>query len=202
MQFEYAKSYAAERLTHELSPSLLYHSLQHTCNDVVPAVEIFAAHHGVAGDNLIMLLTAAWFHDLGFIEQRNGHEAVGARIAEEILPKMGYNPDQVTRIQGIIMATVVPQKPRDLLEEIMADADLDLLGRGYFLERNGDLRRELAFFGENFNNVEWFTGQLNFVTSHAYFTSAAQTILNEGKAFNLAKLQGMLNKASDPAIQD
>jgi uncharacterized protein len=201
MQFEQAKSYAVERLTQELSPSLVYHSLQHTCDDVVPAVELLASRHCVVGDDLIMLSTAAWFHDLGFIEQRNGHEAVGARIAAEILPDYDYGPAEIDQIQGIIMATEVPQKPRGLLEEIMADADLDLLGRDDFLKRNNDLRLELSFFGENYTDLEWFTGQLNFVSSHTYFTSAAQAVRSEHKALNLKNLQGLLNAAS-AAVQD
>ena len=41
---------------------------------------------------------------------------------------MAYGPAEVSRIQEIIMATEVPQKPADMLGEILADADLDVLG--------------------------------------------------------------------------
>lgn len=197
MQFDHAKLYAVKRLSEELSPGLFYHSLRHTQDDVVPAVETFASYQGVTGDDLMLLQTAAWFHDLGFVKQRAGHEAEGARIAAEVLPDLDYSPKQVGRIQGIIMATVVPQQPHDLLEQIMADADLDVLGREDFLACNGNLRRELAFFGEEFSDAAWYTGQLNFVSSHAYFTPAAQKIRNERKSINIADLQALLNAASD-----
>jgi uncharacterized protein len=195
MQFEHAKLYAINRLTEELSPGLYYHSLRHTRDDVVPAVEVFAADQDVTGDELTLLMTAAWFHDLGFVKQRVGHEAAGAQIAAEVLPDLGYGPKQVERVQGIIMATLVPQQPRNLLEQIMADADLDVLGREDFLECNGNLRRELAYFGDGFSDAAWYSGQLNFVSSHVYFTPAAQKIRNERKAVNVADLQALLNAA-------
>lgn len=201
MQFDDARDYATKRLTQDLSPGLFYHSLQHTRDDVVPAVEMLADKQGITGTDVVLLLTAAWFHDLGFVEQRKGHEAVGARIALEVLPEMGYGPAEVSRIQEIIMATEVPQKPADMLGEILADADLDVLGREDFLLRNRKLREELAYFGDIFTDTAWFSGQINFVSSHSYFTTAAQTIRSERKASNLADLQRRLDEAAGTSAQ-
>ena len=88
--FEHAKQYALGRLEKELSSGLYYHGLFYTTDDVVLAVEKFAEGEGIEGESLDLLLTAAWFHDLGFIEVRAGHEAAGARIASEVLPGFGY----------------------------------------------------------------------------------------------------------------
>ena len=107
--FDAAKAYALRRLTHELPPNRHYHSLQHTRDDVVTAADEFAAGEGISGDDLLCLLTAAYFHDLGHIEQSNGHEAISARIAAEVLPEFGYSPQQIETIQRLIMATKVPQ---------------------------------------------------------------------------------------------
>ena len=202
MQFEDARAYAIKRLTEELPSGLFYHSLQHTRNDVVPAVEMLADREGVSGKDLILLLTAAWFHDLGFVETRKGHETAGARFALEALPGMGYGQKEISRIQGIIMATVVPQQPHNLLEEIMADADLDVLGREDFLQRNGNLREELAYFGETFTDTDWYSGQLNFLSSHSYFTEAARKIRSQRKAHNVEDLQRLLNGPSEASVQD
>ena len=150
--FTQAKQYALGRLEKELSPGLYYHGLTHTTDDVIPAVQKFAEGEGVLGEDLDLLLTAAWFHDLGFIEVRTGHEAVGARIASEVLPGFGYSEEQIQTVKGIIMATVIPQSPKNILEEIMADADLDVLGRDDIMYRNNSLRRELTYFGQEFTD--------------------------------------------------
>lgn len=190
--FEAAAAYALGRLESELSPALSYHGVDHTRADVVPATKRLAADEGIEGTDLRNLVTAAWFHDIGFIEQRAGHEGVGARIASEVLPGFGYTDDDVTVVTGIIMATVLPQSPTTLLEQIMADADLDLLGRDDFLVLNGKLRGELAYFGETFTDEEWYRGQLGFVAGHTYFTAAARTSRDGGQTRNRDELQRAL----------
>jgi predicted metal-dependent HD superfamily phosphohydrolase len=192
---EQAKQYALGRLEKELSPGLYYHGLSHTTDDVILAVEKFAEGEGIKGESLDLLLTTAWFHDLGFIEVRSGHEAVGARIASEVLPGFGYSKEQIQIVNGIIMATVVPQAPKTILEQIMADADLDVLGRDDFMFRNNNLRRELAFFGQEFTDTQWFSGQLKFVESHVYFTATARKLRNEVQAKNVAELKKKLEEA-------
>ena len=189
-----ARLYALKRLERELSPGLLYHGLAHSRDDVVPAAERLADGEGIRGEALYLLLTAAWFHDLGFIEQRADHEMASARLAAEILPSLGYGAAQIQTIQGIVLATVVPQAPATILENIMADADLDVLGREDFMRRNDHLRRELAFFGQEFTDAEWWAGQLQFVLSHTYFTASACALRDAGKLRNIAALQQLLTR--------
>ena len=192
--FEQARQYVLQRLEQELSPNLLYHGIAHTRDDVVPAVETFATMEVVKGEEWFLLLTAAWFHDLGFIEVRVGHEVVGARIASEVLPGFGYSEEQIQIVKGIIMATVVPQSPLTILERIMADADLDVLGRDDFMLRNSNLRREQAFFGQEFTDPQWFSGQLKFVESHIYFTASARALRDAGQVKNVADLRKKLEE--------
>lgn len=192
--FEQARRYALGRLQQELSPGLYYHNILHTTDDVLPAVMKFAEGEGVQGDALELLLTAAWFHDLGFIETRTGHETVSARFASKALPGFGYSEEQIQIVQGIIMATVVPQNPHTLLEQIMADADLDVLGRDDFMSSNNNLRRELAFFGQELSDAQWFSGQLEFVETHTYFTRVARSLREAGQAKHVAELRKRLAK--------
>jgi len=106
--FEKAKQYALQRLESELSPGLFYHGLMHTTEDVVPATEKFAEGEGIKGESVDLLLTAAWFHDLGFIKGRTGHEVIGARIASEVLPGLGFSIEQIQTVRNVIIATVIP----------------------------------------------------------------------------------------------
>ncbi len=190
--FGQAKQYVFQRLERELSPGLYYHSLEHTTQDVVPAAQRIAAGEGIHGADLLLLLTGAWFHDLGFIETSLGHEAVGARLAGEVLPGLGYDAAQIQAIQAIIMATVVPQGPVTILEQILADADLDVLGREDFWPRNIALRRELAFFGKEFTDNEWYSSQLKFISAHTYFTGTARAMREACQLESIALLQRAL----------
>jgi predicted metal-dependent HD superfamily phosphohydrolase len=192
--FEQARQYALQRLVRELHPNLIYHSVAHTRDDVVPTAELLAGMEDIRGDSLFLLLTSAWFHDLGFIEMQIGHEAVSARLASEVLPGFGYTAEQIRVIEGIIRATVFPQSPQTHLEQIMVDADLDVLGRDDFMSRNADLRGELSLFGQEFTDTQWFSEQLKFLENHTFFTASARTLRDAGKMKNIIKLKKELEE--------
>jgi uncharacterized protein len=194
LNFQHAKQYVLHRLERELSPNLLYHGITHTRDEVVPAVERLAGMEGIQGDTLLLLLTAAWFHDLGFVEQPQYHELISARIAVQVLPGFGYTNEQVEIVRWAILATILPQDPQNLLEQILTDADLDILGCDDFMLRNGELRHELAFFGKEYTDREWYTRQLKFLESHTYFTASARTLRDAGK---LKNFRGLGNKLEE-----
>ena len=194
MKFELARRYALHRLEQELPSNLLYHGISHTRDDVVPAVEMLAGMEGIKGDSLSLLLTAAWFHDLGYIEQARHHELISARIAIQILPGFGYTRKQVEVVRWAILATALPQSPQNLLEEILTDADLDVLGRDDFMLSNDRLRRELSTFGQNFNDLEWYSRQLKFIESHSYFTASSHALRDAGQLANIQALRKILDE--------
>ena len=191
--FEQARQYAEGRLERELSPKLLYHGIVHTRDEVVPAAQTLAGMEGIQGESLLLLLTAAWFHDIGHIEESAYHESIGARTAAEVLPSFGYTQEQVEIVRGAILATVLPQSPTGLLEEILADADLDVLGRENFMQRNRDLRLELAFLGTEFTDEQWYSGQLKFLEGHKYFTTSARALMDTQKQLNISILRNKLD---------
>jgi len=196
LNFQHAKQYALHRLELELSPNLLYHGITHTRDDVVPAVERLAGMEGIQGDSLILLLTAAWFHDVGFVEQPQYHELISARIAVQVLPGFGYTSEQVEIVRWAILATILPQDPQNLFEQILTDADLDILGRDDFMPRNGELRHELASFGREYSDREWYSRQLKFLESHTYFTASARTLRDPEKLKNIRELRDKLEKSN------
>ncbi|MGB8643947.1 MAG: phosphohydrolase [Anaerolineae bacterium] len=194
--FEAAKQYALDRLARELSPVLIYHSLEHTRDEVVPAAERLARMEGLTGEPLLLLRTAAYFHDLGFVERYLDNEVIAVRIAAENLPRFGYTPEQIKTITGIIMVTRLPQTPHNHMEEIMADADLDGLGREDFIEREHALRAEWTALGRNYTEEEWYREQVTFLQSHHYFTESARRLRQAGQQYNIDCCLQILAKLS------
>lgn len=190
--FEQAKRYAATRLEQELPPQRVYHNVAHTRDEVAPAAERLAIAEGIGGEALLLVRTAAWYHDLGFIVQGHDHEVLGAQIAAQVLPGFGYGSEQVAAIRGMIMATRLPQSPCTLLEQIVADADLDLLGCGEFMQRNYDLRSEMATYGQTMADEAWYASQIEFLQGHRYFTASANAQRAAGKIRNAQVLSELL----------
>ena len=194
LDFEAARHYALQRLERELPPACVYHSLAHTRVEVVPAVERLASLEGVEDDALLLLRTAAYYHDIGLVRQRANHEAAGVRIAVAALPRFGYNPAQIRAIGGMIMATRLPQRPRTPLEALLADADLDVLGRADFIHRNQALRAEIEAFGAAVGDAQWYDQQLRFIQAHRYWTAAARALRDDQKRANCAALLRLLEE--------
>ncbi len=185
--------YALSRLEQELAPELTYHSLWHTAEDVLPATRRLAALSGISADAARLLEVAAAYHDIGFVAGRHEHERAGMEIVAQVLPGFGFTPDQVATVQGMILATRLPQSPRTPLEEILADADLDVLGREDSLARSQALRVEQASCGAPVGEREWYRRQLKFFRKHQYFTTAARRLRAEGERRNIEALEARLS---------
>lgn len=190
-----AQQYVLGRLACELPPNLTYHSIAHTRDDVVPAAQRLAVLEGISGEAYLLLVTAAYFHDLGYVERYDDNEVIAVSIARQVLPGMGYSQDHLQVIDDLILATRVPQTPHTRLAEILVDADLDSLGRDDFFETSLALRAELELQGRKLPLVEWYQRQRAFLQTHRYFTTAARTNREAGKQANLKRLNFLLDQA-------
>jgi uncharacterized protein len=191
--FESAKAYVVSRLEHELAPDLTYHSVRHTMHDVLPAAVRLGAMEGISDDDMLLLKTAALYHDTGYIEQYLRNEEIAVRIAAETLPDFGYSDAQIERIGQIIMATQLPQQPQDLLQSLICDADLDALGREDFYISSFALRLELEQYGQPTTLREWLERQLGFLEAHSYFTPSALALRDTQKQRSAQELRDLLN---------
>ena len=128
------------------------------------------------------------------MEQYDKNEPVGARMAEEILPKYGYTQRDIDRIKELIYATSIPHKPKNKLEEIICDADLDYLGRDDFFEIADKLRVELREHGKIDSDRKWDEMQVGFLNMHKYFTQTALDTRQAKKEENLRKVEERLKR--------
>jgi len=200
--FEGAREYILGRLERELSPRLTYHSLCHTRDDVLPAAVRLALKTGVDEESLLLISTAALFHDAGFLYTYRDHELESIRLASAVLPGFDYARDQVDGVTALIAATRMPQQPQTLLQQLICDADLDVLGREDFWDLNRKLLSELHYFSSPaLGEEEWLVSQSRFLEEHEYFSPAAHMLRDEGKTRNLALMRSALRSlnGSHPA---
>lgn len=191
MDFEAVKKYVLELLRTELNDNLTYHSIDHTI-DVMEASERICEMEGVNGHDRSLVKTAALFHDLGFVEVYDGHEDLSIQKAGEILPRFGYNENDISKIAGMIRSTRIPQNPMNKLEEILADADLDYLGRDDLFIIGQRLQYEWKLLGKVSTIREWHEKQLQFLKSHHFFTESSKNLRNDKKKENIHELETLL----------
>ncbi|MDB5015575.1 MAG: phosphohydrolase [Mucilaginibacter sp.] len=193
MQFEEANNYILTRLKKDLPATLYYHNVAHT-NDVYEACKRLVTLENINLEDTNLLLTAACFHDAGFLTQYNDHELISCEIARQALPGYGYEADEIDQICSMIMATQLPQSPRDHLGEILADADLDYLGRDDFFLVSNRLYLELFASGTVKSLEDWNQVQIDFFESHSYFTKTARQLRQLKKEEHLKLLKAKLKK--------
>lgn len=191
MQYEQAKTFILGKLRDELPQHLSYHSVGHV-KDVCEATAALAGKEGVDGEDLVLLLTAALFHDSGFLFGAAEHEKKSCDLVRQYLPGFDYTEEQVEKICGMIMATRIPQSPNNLLEQILADADLDYLGRDDFFTIGNRLYDELAMYGIVNNKNDWNRLQIRFLENHHYFTATAIQLRKAKKEEHLAFIKSQI----------
>ncbi|MCC7246879.1 MAG: HD domain-containing protein [Saprospiraceae bacterium] len=192
MNYRAAKHNLIGQLRAGLSPHLLYHGLHHTM-DVLRMATKIAATEGVGREDLMLLKTAAIYHDAGFLKDKHaGHEAEGCLLVRDQLPAFGYSEIQIEKICGMIMATKIPQSPTNLLEQIICDADLDYLGRGDFWKIGETLFHELQEYHLITDEFAWNRLQVSFLTAHKFHTRTNQQLREQSKQQYLQQLKDLV----------
>src|SRR4249919_1057559 len=180
------------RLEKELDPRLGYHNIIHTL-DVLEQAEVLAKQEKITDKHdLLLLKTAAVFHDSGFLFVYKNHEEKGCEIASESLKNV-FNEEDIKKVSGMIMATRIPQTPNTLLEQIICDADLDYLGRDDFEPISQTLYKEFLTFKIIPEDIIWDHIQIKFFESHHYFTGTSINKRNGKKLKHLNILKERSN---------
>jgi predicted metal-dependent HD superfamily phosphohydrolase len=176
--------------------NLLYHNLTHT-QKVVEAATQIANHYALDDHDFFIVVTAAWFHDVGYLHATAGHEEIGADEAAALLTRLDVSDNIIEKIKHCILATKLPQHPTNLLEEIICDADLFHFGTDDFSDNNKRMRKEANFlYRKDFTKEEWRNKTIELLKAHHYFTEYCRSILNAKKQENMEQLLNQQYKAA------
>jgi adenylate cyclase len=193
IQFTDMQEIILDKLEKELPDYLFYHNVKHTV-DVVTEVELIGWGEGCSDEEILLLKTAGLFHDAGHTIAYDNHEFYGTELAKEMLPKYNYSPEHIERICSIIMATKLPPRPTNLLENIICDSDLDYLGRSDFIPVSNTLYEELKAQNKMGSLNDWNKIQVKFISGHQYFTATARSLREVNKQLQIERIQSLLTE--------
>ncbi len=191
------RTYVLSILTTRTPVENFYHDVNHTREVVQSAIEIGIGEK-LSEDELEMIQIAAWFHDVGYIEKTDGHEKISIEYARTFLTELQYPSDKIEIIIGAILATKVPQKPKNKLEKILCDADLFHLGQELFFNRNDRYRVEYEnYLGHKLSEYDWLVKTIDFVKNQNFYTDYAQRNFNDQKNETLLLLNEQLQRITN-----
>lgn len=189
---EKTQNYVTTHFESSHNAKLIYHNLDHTLN-VVKACRKIADKCGICGDELEMLLVAAWFHDVGYLSELNNHEKIGALEARLFLTGNGVQEAFISQVEKCILATRIPQNPRDKLSAILCDADLFHVSQPDFLANLHFFWDEMkAINGEKQTEIHYLENTLRFFEAHEFKTKYGKSTLDLGKKKNLEQIKRLL----------
>jgi class 3 adenylate cyclase len=191
IQFTDIQEMILDKLEMDLPGHLFYHNVKHTV-DVVTEVELIGWAEGCSDEEILLLKTAALFHDSGHIVDYDTHEYHGTLLAREMLPVFNYSNDQIEKICGLIMSTKLPPQPTNLLEKIICDSDLDYLGRSDFIPVSNTLYEELKAQNKMGSLNDWNKIQVKFISGHQYFTKTARSLREVNKQLQIERIQNLI----------
>jgi len=191
IQFIDIQELILDKLESDLPQYLYYHNVKHTV-DVVTEVELIGWAEGLDDEGILLLKTAALFHDAGHTIAYDDHEYQGSLLAREFLPRYGYSEEQIEKICHIIMATKLPPEPTDVYEEIICDADLDYLGRSDMIPVSNTLYKELKEQDKIGTFNEWNKLQVKFISTHSYFTKTARSLREVNKQKQIERIKKLI----------
>lgn len=185
--YELAYQKIESYLIDNLPTHYTYHTIDHI-KDVVCRAEAIAKKEKIEKSTILDIKLAAWLHDIGYIWEPKRHEERGVEYATAILNEMNFPKSKINLIAGMILATKIPQSPKNLYEQIICDADLDYLGRDDYETNSKRFLTEIKLT-KQVNEKQWLNIQLNFLKNHAYFTETAKKSRNKKKENTIFKIQ-------------
>jgi len=159
-------------LSTQLSKDLCYHGIHHTL-DVLKVINQYIKREKVKAQDAKLLRIGALLHDIGFTVSYTDHELRSVETANKLMSELGFSKEHIKTVNGLILSTRVPQKPKNILEKIICDSDLDYLGRSDFYSKSNLLFKELKTYASIESKLEWNKIQVKFLKSHKYHTKFA-----------------------------
>lgn len=175
------------KLDKTLPEYLTYHCADHT-KYVVKIAEYIARKENLSKKEISLIKVAALYHDIGFTISSEEHEKKGCNIARRDLKKLNFSKKDIDKICGMIMATKIPQQPKNKLERVLADADLEYLATKSFKKIGDRLYFELKHHNKSFTRKKWNEIQIKFMSSHKYHTKYCRQYKEFRKIKNMQTL--------------
>ncbi len=182
---------ALEILNSKLSKDLYYHCVHHTL-DVLKVINQYIKREKINVQEAILLRIGVLLHDIGYTVSINDHELRGIEIAKKMMFEHGFSKDHIEIVKGLILSTRVPQKPKNMLEKMICDADLDYLGRPDFYKIGDLLYKEMKAYSNIENKNDWNKVQIKFLEAHQYHTDFARKNRQPHKEKRIKELQRMV----------
>jgi len=172
-----------------------YHQYNHALEVMERAVYLWRKEW-ISKDNIELLAIASLFHDTWFIIQYNDNEIFWAQIAENYLKTIIYPKEKIILIRELILATSPKYKdPKNILEKIIKDSDMDNLWRDDFFDKANKIKEEIEAIKKiKIKEPDWHHASLDLLYEHKFLTNTEIQERNNKLEENKKILEDIIEK--------
>lgn len=174
--------------------SLAFHNLKHI-QYVVDRTKEIAGHYHVNEKEMLILYTAAWFHDSGYLfTEPAKHEEMSAEVMRKFMLDHTNDSELIGEIEKCIMATKSPRNPANLLQQIICDADTYNLGTKEFKDTNKRVQEETRLKTGSVDKLQFGKNTVKMLEQHQFYTTYCKELLTTTKEMNMKKTKKKIEK--------
>lgn len=184
-----ARKQAIDLLNNKLPVEFVYHNINHT-ERVVESVEEIIAHSTLTNEQINIVLIAAWFHDVGYIDGCDNHESSSQKYATAFLKSQNVDQELINQVNKCIDATRIKHEPETLPQKVIRDADASHLAADDFESTSELLRQEWKLMHiKDYSPEDWIDVNIQMLANkHRFYTSYARQHWQSKKQENLSDL--------------
>lgn len=198
---EEAQHFVHQYLLNYLPAKYVFHNYDHA-EEVAEVCEDLAEQAGLSDKEKEQLQLAAWFHDVGYTQNEDGHERHSAAIARQFLEERAVDEANIRQVEKLIQSTRQEVEPQTELEKILHDANYAFLGRKRFDRRGQLLRMERENVeGREYTAYDWNKKLLDLQMRVKYYTPYAHETFSKRRNKNIAEFKEDMVKARKTTVR-
>lgn len=182
--------------------TLYYHQYEHALDVMHRAIYLWEKE-GLNSEDIEILALAWLFHDTWFTIQYESNEYIWAKIAQNYFKSKFYSKENIKKIEQLILATDPNYtEPKNIMERIIKDSDLDNLWRDDFFLKWEKLKKEIETIKKiKIKDPDWHHSALDFLWNHNYYTKTQEDERWEKKRKNEELLKNMVKEEWEVVIR-
>jgi adenylate cyclase len=171
----------------EAPPDLYFHNSS-LVRSITNHVELLSTAEKLSDEEFINLKLASVFLLTGYITDYEKPMAASLRLVEEIIPRYGFNHENVESTCKIIKNSYNDHL-NTLSDKILHDARYDYMGRVDYLKLTEKLLRERKEYGKHSDRKSWIENQKKLLSDHEFLTATARLLRGVSVEDQIAVLQ-------------
>jgi adenylate cyclase len=163
-----------KRFDDEAPPDLYFHNSS-LVKSISSQAELLATAERISEEEFMKLKLASLFLFTGYISDYSKPVEESLSMADEILPKYGFEHDDIEEVK-VHITNSFSNLYNSVTDEILHDARYDYLGRVDFIKLTDKLLREESENGITHDKNEWIDIQRKLLTSHEFLTNTGKLL--------------------------